>query len=62
QAMRGERTGTVYKLGDRIEVKLVEAAPVTGGLRFEPAETGAARPHGRHPRPDKTRRVKPKRH
>ena len=34
-AMRGERTGETYRLGDQVEVKLVEAAPVAGALRFE---------------------------
>ncbi len=41
QAMIGERSGTSYGLGDTIQVKLMEAAPVTGGLRFELAEGGA---------------------
>jgi ribonuclease R len=45
----GERSQTTYRLGQRIEVVLVEAAPLTGGLRFDlanpPASTGrAARP------------------
>ena len=39
-AMIGERSHTVFKLGDTIQVKLVEAAPVTGGLRFELDEPG----------------------
>ncbi len=68
QAMRGERTGTSFSLGDTISVKLAEAAPVTGGLRFELAEGGtkSARPH-RPAKPGKTgresqekRRFKPK--
>ena len=37
-AMIGDRTGTSYKLGDTVSVKLVEAAPLTGGMRFELAE------------------------
>jgi ribonuclease R len=48
-------------MGDTVEVKLVEAAPVTGGLRFELAEANAARPTGRHPRANKKTRFKPKR-
>jgi ribonuclease R len=60
-AMRGERTGVTYKMGDTVEVKLVEAAPVTGGLRFELAETKAAGTPGRHPKPGKKTRFKPKR-
>jgi len=34
-SMRGEDTGETYRLGDKVEVKLVEAAPVAGALRFE---------------------------
>ncbi len=67
QAMRGERTGTNYGLGDTISVKLMEAAPVTGGLRFELAEGGrkSARPHrpqkpGNASGPRENRRFKPK--
>ena len=41
-AMIGDRTGTEYKLGDIVSVKLVEAAPLTGGMRFELAESAAA--------------------
>ncbi len=41
-AMIGDRTGTQYKLGDILTVKLVEAAPLTGGLRFELAEANEA--------------------
>ena len=37
-ALIGDRTGTAYKLGDIVAVKLVEAAPLTGGLRFDLAE------------------------
>lgn len=35
QAMIGERTGETFTLGDRVTVRLVEAAPVAGSLRFE---------------------------
>ena len=34
-AMVGNRSGETYRLGDRVTVKLVEAAPVAGALRFE---------------------------
>ncbi len=37
-ALIGDRTGTAYKLGDIIPVRLMEAAPLTGGLRFELAD------------------------
>jgi ribonuclease R len=34
-AMVGNRSGGTHRLGDRVTVKLVEAAPVAGALRFE---------------------------
>ena len=35
QAMIGERSGLSHRLGDEVDVRLVEAAPVAGALRFE---------------------------
>ena len=37
-ALVGDRTRTAYKLGDIVAVRLAEAAPLTGGLRFDLAE------------------------
>ncbi|MEN5081472.1 ribonuclease R [Bosea sp. TWI1241] len=34
-ALVGERTGESFRLGDKVHVRLVEAAPVAGALRFE---------------------------
>jgi ribonuclease R len=34
-ALVGSRSGETYRLGDRVTVRLVEAAPVAGALRFE---------------------------
>jgi ribonuclease R len=34
-AVVGSRSGEAHRLGDRVEVKLIEAAPVAGALRFE---------------------------
>src|SRR6185295_17457100 len=34
-ALIGNSSGTTYRLGDRVTVRLVEAAPVAGALRFE---------------------------
>ncbi|HWJ70263.1 MAG TPA: VacB/RNase II family 3'-5' exoribonuclease [Sphingobium sp.] len=34
-ALEGEQTGERYTLGDRIDLRLVEADPVSGALRFE---------------------------
>jgi ribonuclease R len=33
--MIGSRTGETWRLGDTVEVKLVEAQPFAGALRFE---------------------------
>ncbi|MEW6148299.1 MAG: RNB domain-containing ribonuclease, partial [Pseudomonadota bacterium] len=34
-ALVGTRSGTMYQLGDVVDVRLVEAAPIAGALRFE---------------------------
>ncbi|MDE2266726.1 MAG: ribonuclease R [Alphaproteobacteria bacterium] len=44
-AMIGDVTGTTYSLGDLVRVRLTEAAPLTGGLRFNLAEAAAQPPH-----------------
>ena len=52
-AMIGNRSGETYRLGDTVTVKLVEAAPVAGALRFELLSEGrSGRPHSgpRHAR------------
>ena len=41
-ALVGERTGTTYKLGEAVRVRLAEAAPITGGMRFELLEGGGS--------------------
>ena len=56
-AMVGSRSGETHRLGDRVTVKLVEAAPVAGALRFEllsegrrssrPAHLPSGRPQGK---------------
>lgn len=43
-ALVGERSGETHRLGDRVEVRLVEAAAVAGALRFELLSDGQARP------------------
>ncbi len=35
RALFGERTGKGYQLADRVEVRLVEVAPLAGTMRFE---------------------------
>ena len=46
RALVGTRTGEAFRLGDSVEVKLLEAAPFAGALRFEMLTRGerAARP------------------
>jgi len=45
-ALVGERTGESYRLGDRVEVRLVEAAAIAGALRFEILSEGRSRQGG----------------
>lgn len=47
QAMIGERTGERFRIGDRVDVRLLEAAPMAGALRFEILSEGErVRPPG----------------
>jgi ribonuclease R len=39
-AMIGDRTGEAYRLGDEVRVRLVEAIPMAGALRFEMLSPG----------------------
>jgi ribonuclease R len=39
-ALVGDRTGETYRLGDAVTVKLVEAIPSAGALRFEMLSAG----------------------
>jgi ribonuclease R len=41
RSMTGRNTGETYKLGDKVEIKLVEAAPVSGALKFEMLSPGS---------------------
>jgi ribonuclease R len=62
-ALIGNRSGETYRLGDAVSVRLVEAAPVAGALRFELLSGGKiekgkrdrprAKHEGRHSRRDK---------
>ena len=52
-AMVGSRSGETYRLGDPVTVKLVEAAPVAGALRFEllsEGRSGRPLPRPKHER------------
>jgi ribonuclease R len=43
-ALVGERSGESYRLGDRVDVRLVEANPAAGALRFEMMSDGRYSP------------------
>ncbi|CAN7252434.1 ribonuclease R [Rhizobium sp. LjRoot258] len=44
QALSGEKTGLGYRLGDSVTVKLAEAIPLAGALRFEMISEGRKMP------------------
>ena len=46
QALTGEKTGLGYRLGDNVEVRLAEAIPLAGSLRFEMLSEGRRMPTG----------------
>ncbi|MDO9413090.1 MAG: ribonuclease R [Pseudolabrys sp.] len=46
-AMVGQRSGETYRLGDSVTVKLVEAAPIAGALRFELLSPGSGKRPGK---------------
>ena len=49
-ALVGDRSGTTLRLGDPVSVRLVEAAPTAGALRFELLTDGTLSQRGRHRR------------
>jgi ribonuclease R len=53
-ALIGSRSGAMHRLGDVVDVRLVEAAPVAGALRFELISEGHAPARG-HRAPYKTK-------
>jgi ribonuclease R len=53
-ALIGSRTGEIHRLGDVVTVRLVEAAPLAGALRFELVSEIA--PRLRRPRPARVQR------
>jgi ribonuclease R len=68
RAMIGDATGETLTLGDRVSVRLAEAVPLAGALRFEllsgrKSDGGARRSRAqRHRREDKGRRPAPRPH
>jgi ribonuclease R len=64
-ALVGDSSGESYRLGDRVTVKLVEAVPLAGALRFELLSEGrqdtTARPSKRRVRADRKPLTRPER-
>lgn len=51
-ALVGSRTGETFQLGDPVKVRLAEALPIAGALRFEILSEGRySKPSGGRPRP-----------
>ncbi|MGZ5792467.1 MAG: ribonuclease R, partial [Croceibacterium sp.] len=46
-ALVGSRSGAMHRLGDVVDVRLVEAAPIAGALRFELLSEGQTGPRNR---------------
>jgi len=59
-ALVGSRSGTMHRLGDVVDVRLVEAAPVAGALRFELLSEGQAVPGRKRGAPTTERRQQSK--
>jgi ribonuclease R len=58
-ALVGRRWGRAYRLGDRVQVRLVAAQPLTGGITFELIDGGTDHPM---PAPGRSRTVQRQRH
>jgi ribonuclease R len=54
-ALVGDRSGETHRLGDRVTVRLVEAAPVAGALRFELLSEGRYNGRGKSRRKEPAR-------
>jgi ribonuclease R len=52
-SITGRRSGETHRLGDPVEVKLIEAAPLAGALRFELLSEGRTVPRARRPKADR---------
>ena len=57
-ALVGTRSGAMHRLGDVVDVRLVEAAPVAGALRFELLSEGNPAPRGHKSHENSTPRAK----
>jgi ribonuclease R len=58
-AVIGRNSGEMHRLGDEAEVKLIEAAPLAGALRFELLSEGKVLPRSKRPKPEPRGRRKP---
>ncbi len=61
-ALVGSRSGAMHRLGDVVDVRLVEAAPVAGALRFELLSEGQVIPRGRRRETTRDSRTQAKAH
>jgi ribonuclease R len=52
-SLTGRDTGETHRLGDSVEIRLVEAAPIAGALRFELLSDGRIVPKSKRPRPQR---------
>ncbi|WP_271438725.1 ribonuclease R [Pontixanthobacter luteolus] len=59
QSLTGERSGTSYSTGDRLKLKLGEANPLTGALKFVPLDSDGNPIEARGTRPDYRSKGKP---
>ncbi len=61
-ALVGSRSGAMHRLGDVVDVRLIEAAPVAGALRFELLSEGRPMPRGGGRRGQHTSKAQAKPH
>jgi len=60
QRLVGDDSGTAYAPGDRLELRLAEANPLTGALKFElPDSEGRIEPRGQRPAAREKRKFEP---
>jgi ribonuclease R len=52
QALVGEQSGTTYRIGDQLQLKLAQANPLTGALKFEVPDAEGKRVEPRGSRPE----------
>ena len=60
QSLIGKKSRRTYQLAQMLDVRLVEARPVTGGLLFAPADAAPPRGPRSAPRGRGTHKSKPK--